>query len=179
MTTFRKQWRRRRCWPEEPPGGLHSPSKVVARGAPPTTSLQADLNDVQVRPRVVVVCALAFLLMIPWEISRRNPAIDLRMIATRQFAACFLVMLATGALLFGTTQYLPQLWCSRILPIPPPGPASSPGGVVTMVMMFVAGRMSGKVQPKYLIFLPFPDFPSARCPFLKPHPPVRRLSSYP
>jgi hypothetical protein len=31
MTTFRKQWRRRRCWPEEPPGGLHSPSKVVAR----------------------------------------------------------------------------------------------------------------------------------------------------
>jgi MFS transporter, DHA2 family, multidrug resistance protein len=47
--------------------------------------------------------------MIPWEISRRNPAIDLRMIATRQFTACFLVMLATGALLFGTTQFLPQL----------------------------------------------------------------------
>src|SRR5262249_12985789 len=27
----------------------------------------------------------------------------------------------------------------------------SPGGVVTMVMMFVAGRLAGKVQPKYLI----------------------------
>jgi len=40
-------------------------------------------------PRVAVVCALAFVLMIPWEISRRNPAIDLRMIATHQFAACF------------------------------------------------------------------------------------------
>jgi MFS transporter, DHA2 family, multidrug resistance protein len=86
--------------------------------------------------------------MIPWEISRRNPAIDLRMIATRQFAACFLVMLATGALLFGTPQFLPQLvqqdfaytatWAGLVL---------SPGGVVTMVMMFVAGRLSGKVQP--------------------------------
>jgi DHA2 family multidrug resistance protein len=41
------------------------------------------------------VCALAFVLMIPWEISRRNPMIDMRMVATRQFGCCFLV-LATG-----------------------------------------------------------------------------------
>jgi DHA2 family multidrug resistance protein len=101
---------------------------------------------------VAVVCALAFVLMIPWEISRRNPAVDLRMIATRQFGACFLVMLATGALLFGTTQFLPQLvqqdfaytatWAGLVL---------SPGGVVTMLMMFVVGRLSGRVQPRYLI----------------------------
>jgi DHA2 family multidrug resistance protein len=55
------------------------------------------------------VCALAFVLMIPWEISRRRPMIDLRIVATRQYGACFLVMLATGALLIGTTQFLPQL----------------------------------------------------------------------
>jgi DHA2 family multidrug resistance protein len=101
---------------------------------------------------VAVVCALAFVLMIPWEVSRGNPAIDLRMIATRQFGACFLVMLATGALLFGTTQFLPQLvqqdfaytatWAGLVL---------SPGGVVTMLMMFVVGRLSGQVQPRYLI----------------------------
>jgi DHA2 family multidrug resistance protein len=101
---------------------------------------------------VAVVCALAFVLMIPWEVSRGNPAIDLRMIATRQFGACFLVMLATGALLFGTTQFLPQLvqqdfaytatWAGLVL---------SPGGVVTMLMMFVVGRLSGRVQPRYLI----------------------------
>ena len=92
---------------------------------------------------VTVVCVLAFVLMIPWEITRRNPAIDLRMIATRQFGACFLVMLATGALLFGTTQFLPQLvqqdfgytatWAGLVL---------SPGGVVTMLMMFVAGYLA-------------------------------------
>jgi len=98
------------------------------------------------------VCALAFVLMIPWEISRRRPMIDLRILATRQYGACFLVMLATGALLIGTTQFLPQLvqqdfgytatWAGLVL---------SPGGVVTMVMMAVAGRLVGKVQPKYLI----------------------------
>ena len=102
--------------------------------------------------RVAAVCALAFVLMIPWEMRRRNPMIDLRMVATRQFGACFVVMLGTGAILLATTQFLPELvqqdfgytatWAGLVL---------SPGGVVTMAMMFVAGRLSAKVQPKYLI----------------------------
>ncbi len=101
---------------------------------------------------VAAVCVLAFVLMIPWEASRRNPMIDLRMVATRQFGACFVVMLATGAILYATTQFLPNLvqadfgytamWAGLVL---------SPGGLVTMVMMFVIGRLSDKVQPKYLI----------------------------
>jgi MFS transporter, DHA2 family, multidrug resistance protein len=99
-----------------------------------------------------VICALAFVLMIPWGLTRRDPIIDLRMVASRQFGACFMVMLATGAILLATTQFLPQLvqqdfgytatWAGLVL---------SPGGVVTMVMMFVVGRLAAKVQPKYLI----------------------------
>jgi DHA2 family multidrug resistance protein len=98
------------------------------------------------------VCALAFVLMIPWEMTRRNPAVDIRLLATRQFGACFLVMLATGAILLATTQFLPQLvqsdfgytatWAGLML---------SPGGVVTMLMMFVVGRLATRIQPKYLI----------------------------
>src|SRR6202035_4899019 len=101
---------------------------------------------------VVAISALAFVLMIPWEMCRRNPAVDVRMLATRQFSASFLVMLATGAILLATTQFLPQLvqqdfgytatWAGLVL---------SPGGIVTMVMMFVVGRLSAKVQPKWLI----------------------------
>ena len=102
--------------------------------------------------RTAVVCALAFVLMIPWEMSRRNAMIDVRMVATRQFGACFVVMLATGAILLATTQFLPLLvqsdfgytatWAGLVL---------SPGGLVTMAMMFVVGALSNKVQPKYLI----------------------------
>jgi DHA2 family multidrug resistance protein len=101
---------------------------------------------------VAAVCALAFLVMIPWEISRRNPMIDVRMVATRQFGACFLVMLATGVILYATTQFLPQLveqdfdytatWAGLVL---------TPGGVVMMVMMFIVGPLTSRVQPKYLI----------------------------
>ncbi len=100
----------------------------------------------------VTICAIAFVLMIPWELSRRNPAVDVRIMATRQFSACFLVMLATGAILLSTTQYLPQLvqteygytatWAGLVL---------SPGGIVLVLMMPIAGRLSGKVQPRILI----------------------------
>jgi DHA2 family multidrug resistance protein len=99
-----------------------------------------------------VISALGFLLLIPWEITRRNPLIDLRMVVTRQFGACFLVMLATGAILLATTQFLPELvqedfgytatWSGLVL---------APGGLVTMAMMIVAGPLSSRVQPKYLI----------------------------
>ena len=61
-------------------------------------------------------------------------------------------MLATGAILLSTTQYLPQLvqaeygytatWAGLVL---------SPGGIVLALMMPIAGRLSGKVQPRILI----------------------------
>ena len=101
---------------------------------------------------VAVVCALAFVLMVPWEIRHRHPAVEVRMLATQQFGSSFLVMLGTGAILMATSAFLPQLlqqdfgytatWAGLVL---------SPGGIVTMLMMFVVGRLSTKVQPKYLI----------------------------
>jgi DHA2 family multidrug resistance protein len=104
---------------------------------------------------IIVFACLAvasFVAMIPWELKHKNPVVDLRLLGQRQFGSCFLVMLATGAILIATTQFLPQLlqdyfgytatWA---------GLALSPGGVVTCVMMFVIGRVSGYVQPKYLI----------------------------
>src|SRR5258708_28986401 len=99
-----------------------------------------------------VICALAFVLMLPWELSRKDPMIDMRMVGSRQFGACFLVMGATGAILYATTQFLPLMvqtnfgytatWAGLVL---------SPGGLVTMVMMFIVGQVSTRIQPKYLI----------------------------
>jgi MFS transporter, DHA2 family, multidrug resistance protein len=102
--------------------------------------------------RAATASALAFALLVPWELGRRNPTVDVRMFGMRQFAACFLVMLATGALLLAQTQFLPQLvqldlgYTATLA-----GFMMSPGGAVTVVFMFVAGRLVGKFQPKYLI----------------------------
>ncbi len=97
------------------------------------------------------VSATAFLLFIPWELGRPQPLIDLRILAGRQFGTCFVIMLATGALLIATTQALPQLLQDQYnYTATLAGLAISPGGAVTMGMMVVVGRL-GFVQPRYLI----------------------------
>ncbi len=95
---------------------------------------------------------VTFLLLVPWEAMHPNPVVDVRMVASRQFGACFYVMMAIGAILISTTQMLPQLLqlnfgYSATLA----GLVLSPGGLMTMTMMFVVGRLSSRVQPKYLI----------------------------
>ena len=48
---------------------------------------------------VASACAsgLGLLLFIPWELSRKDPLIDLRLLVSRQFGTCFLIMLRMGA----------------------------------------------------------------------------------
>jgi MFS transporter, DHA2 family, multidrug resistance protein len=99
-----------------------------------------------------VISGIAFAVMIPWEITRRNPVVDIRMMVTRQFGTCLLAMMATGAVLLTTIQFLPLLvqqdfgYTATLA-----GLVLSPGGVVAIAMLFVVGRLSPHIQPKYLI----------------------------
>jgi DHA2 family multidrug resistance protein len=99
-----------------------------------------------------VLSAVSLLALIPWELTREDPIIDLRLLGRRQFAACFLVMLGTGAVLISTTQILPQLLQTELnYTALLAGLALSPGGIATLILMPVAGRLVSTVQPKYLI----------------------------
>lgn len=99
-----------------------------------------------------IMAAVSLLALIPWELSRKDPIVDLRLLGRRQFGACFLVMLGTGAVLISTTQMMPQLLqadfgYTALLA----GLALSPGGLATLCMMPIVGRLIGFVQPKYLL----------------------------
>jgi DHA2 family multidrug resistance protein len=95
----------------------------------------------------------ALMLFVPWALLKKNPVIDIRMLASRQFGACFAIMLGVGAIIIATTQIVPQIlqdnygYTAQLA-----GEALSPGGLVTMAMMFIVGR-AGFIQPKYLIAL--------------------------
>jgi DHA2 family multidrug resistance protein len=94
-------------------------------------------------------CLVAFVV---WELMRDDPIVDIRLLGHRHFGACFLLMLGTGAIVIATTQILPQfvqtdLGYTAMLA----GLVLSPGGVVTMIMMPITGRLIGLVQPKYLL----------------------------
>jgi DHA2 family multidrug resistance protein len=95
---------------------------------------------------------MAFVLFVPWELSRDDPIVDVRLFSRRQFATANLMMLALGAILFGTTQLIPQLlqisfgYTSTLS-----GLALMAGGVAMLLMMPVVGFLSNYVAPKYLI----------------------------
>jgi DHA2 family multidrug resistance protein len=98
-----------------------------------------------------VISVMGLLLFVPWEMRREQPLIDIKMLAGRQFGTCFAIMLATGALLIATTQILPQLLQERYgYTATLAGLVISPGGMVTMCMMVVVGRL-GAIQPRWLI----------------------------
>ena len=55
------------------------------------------------------ICFAALAASIPWLLTAKNPVLDVRLIATRQFGSCMIVMLAIGAILIATTQFVPQV----------------------------------------------------------------------
>jgi MFS transporter, DHA2 family, multidrug resistance protein len=95
------------------------------------------------------VCLIALVI---WELMRDDPVVDIRLLCRRQFGACFLCMLGTGAIVIATTQILPQLLQAELgYTAMLAGLVLSPGGIVTMIMMPVTGKLIGTVQPRYLI----------------------------
>jgi MFS transporter, DHA2 family, multidrug resistance protein len=95
--------------------------------------------------------AAALVVFIPWALVKEEPILDIRMLASRQFGACFIVMLGVGAVLIATTQILPQLLQENYgYTATLAGLALTPGGIVTMIMMFVVGSLSF-IPAKYLI----------------------------
>src|SRR5208282_5426695 len=54
------------------------------------------------------ISACSFIFFIPWELTHDDPIVDIRLLFRRQFGMSFLVMLAVGAILFGSNQITPQ-----------------------------------------------------------------------
>jgi MFS transporter, DHA2 family, multidrug resistance protein len=95
---------------------------------------------------------LAFVLFVPWELSRADPLLEIRLLGHRQFGTSFLMMTTVGVVLFSSIQLLPQLLQTSFpYTATLSGLVLMPAGVVMLVLMPVAGRLTGFIQPKYLI----------------------------
>jgi MFS transporter, DHA2 family, multidrug resistance protein len=87
-----------------------------------------------------VICGLAFVLMVPWVMTRGNAVVDLWLLMTRQFGIAFVIMMIQGATSICITQFLTLLlqqnfgytgtWAGLVL---------LPGGLVALPMLFLAG----------------------------------------
>ncbi|WP_158915512.1 DHA2 family efflux MFS transporter permease subunit [Caulobacter sp. S45] len=99
-----------------------------------------------------VVCVLSLCAFIPWELTRKDPVVKIRLFFQRNFAVASLLLMVVGLLIFGTTQFIPQL-LQQVLgyTATDAGLALTAGGAAIMIMMPVAGILGNKVDPRLLI----------------------------
>ena len=108
---------------------------------------------IQVTMLVSVVSLLAF---IPWELSRKDPVVHIRLLGSRNFASASVIMLVVGMILFGTSQFIPQL-LQQVLGYTATnaGLALTAGGVFIILFMPVGGFLGSKVDPRVLVGFAF------------------------
>jgi DHA2 family multidrug resistance protein len=102
----------------------------------------------------VILGGLALAAFIPWELTRKDPIVRIDLFKRANFAISNIFMLLVGMILFGTTQFIPQL-LQEVLgyTATQAGEALTLGGVATILVMPIAGFMTGKVDARYLIGL--------------------------
>ncbi|HEY4212616.1 MAG TPA: DHA2 family efflux MFS transporter permease subunit [Steroidobacteraceae bacterium] len=124
-------------------------------GALEMTTDRGEREDWFSSPFIVstaVIAVLALVGFVIWELRRRKPLLDLRMFKQRNFAIGVTLIMLTGVIMYGTTQFIPQL-LQEVLgyTASSAGEALTAGGLATLVAMPFAGILSDKVQPRFLI----------------------------
>lgn len=97
-------------------------------------------------------CVMAFLAFIPWELSQKEPIVNIKLFRNRNFIIANLFMLLMGLIIFGTTQFIPQL-LQEVLGYTATnaGLALTAGGIATLFVMPLAGFLSTRVDARLLI----------------------------
>ncbi|MBV9085497.1 MAG: DHA2 family efflux MFS transporter permease subunit [Acidobacteriaceae bacterium] len=92
-----------------------------------------------------------------WEWYHPDPIVDVRLLKNRNFGTAVFFSFILGVVLFGSTVLIPEfLQTSLGYTAERAGMALSPGGLVLMLMMPIAGRITGtKIDPRILVSLGF------------------------
>jgi MFS transporter, DHA2 family, multidrug resistance protein len=103
---------------------------------------------------LVVTATVCLISLAIWEWFQKNPIIDVRLFKSFNFASACLMMFTLGILLFSALVLMPQFlqtllgYTSQLA-----GFALSAGGFVLLMEMPIMGKMTTKVQARYLIAL--------------------------
>jgi DHA2 family multidrug resistance protein len=99
-----------------------------------------------------IVSALSIILLVVWELSRKDPIVNLKLLGNRNFAITTMFMMTTGVVLFGTTQLIPQ-FAQEVLGYTATnaGLALTTGGIATVCVMPLTGVLTGRVDTRLLL----------------------------
>jgi MFS transporter, DHA2 family, multidrug resistance protein len=104
----------------------------------------------------IVACAAlsAFGLVaaLVWELTRKDPIVDFRLLKNRNFALATLTMFMLGFVLYGSTALLPiflqtLLGYTALLS----GLVLSPGGIIVVIMLPLVGKLMTRFDSRWLV----------------------------
>jgi DHA2 family multidrug resistance protein len=103
--------------------------------------------------RICTVLAIAGLVCaVWWELTRKDPVVDLSLLKDRNFGVSALLMFMVGVVLLGSTVLIPQ-FVQLVMgySATEAGLVISPGGLLVMFMLPFVGFMLSKVEARWMI----------------------------
>jgi DHA2 family multidrug resistance protein len=101
---------------------------------------------------LTLASAVGFVLLIWWELRHERPVVDLRLLGNSDFAITFVLMLMLGFMLLGSTYLLPAYTQSLMgYRAVDAGLVLTPGGIASMLMMPIVGRLINKVDVRLML----------------------------
>ena len=99
-----------------------------------------------------ILAAVALITFVWWEWRHPDPIVDLKLLKNRNFGTAVFLQFILGMVLFGSTVLIPQfLQVLMGYTAERAGMAISPGAVVLMITMPLAGRIVGKMDARLLV----------------------------
>ena len=99
-----------------------------------------------------VIAAAALVTLVIHEWRTPHPILEMKLLKNRNFAATVLFNFVLGAVLFGTTVLIPQFLQLMLgYSAEKAGEVLSPAGFMLMVVFPIAGLLSTKVDPRWMI----------------------------
>jgi DHA2 family multidrug resistance protein len=89
-----------------------------------------------------------------WELTRKDPIVDIRLLKDRNFFLATLTMFVLGFVLYGSTALLP-IFLQTLLGYTAmlSGLVLSPGGIVVIIMLPVVGQLLTRFQARWLVMI--------------------------
>ncbi|MDR5728651.1 MAG: DHA2 family efflux MFS transporter permease subunit, partial [Terriglobia bacterium] len=101
---------------------------------------------------LMITAAVCLTALVVWEWFRKEPIIDVRLFKNFNFAAANLMMFMMGVMLFSTLVMIPEFLQTLVrYTAELAGLVLSASGFVLLLMMPIVGRLTTKVQSRYLI----------------------------
>ena len=101
---------------------------------------------------LMVTAAVCLIALVIWEWFRKEPIIDVRLFKNFNFAAANLMMFMMGVMLFSTLVMIPEFLQTLMgYTAELAGLVLSASGFVLLLMMPIVGRLTTRIQSRYLI----------------------------